>query len=120
MIDWIQHACGLVLVGRNAPVHDYLFGTVTTYYPSDRDSRARGSLSVLDFLKLHTRAKCSSTALYKMRQSSKDTHSIQQGLQFFPIMQYRLDSLRPDWLVEPVCMHHLMHHVKQKPVLHQT
>ena len=63
---------GLVLVGENSPsaASDYLFGT-NHILPTDRDSRARGSLSVLDFLKLQTRAKCSSTALYKMLKALK-------------------------------------------------
>ena len=63
---------GLVLVGENSPsaASDYLFGT-NHILPTDRDSRVRGSLSVLDFLKLQTRAKCSSTALYKMLKALK-------------------------------------------------
>ncbi len=63
---------GLVLIGENSPsaASDYLFGT-NHILPTNEAGRARGSLSVLDFLKLQTRAKSSKKALYEMLKPIK-------------------------------------------------
>ena len=64
---------GLVLVGKYTPsaASDYLLGS-NHILPTSGLGRARGSLSVLDFLKLHTCVKSSKSALYEL--SSKMDH----------------------------------------------
>ena len=58
---------GLVLLGNNAPssASDYLFGS-NHILPTNGFGKIRGSLSVLDFLKLNTQVKCSKSALVKI------------------------------------------------------
>ena len=58
---------GLVLLGDNAPssASDYLFGS-NHILPTNGFGKIRGSLSVLDFLKLNTQVTCSKPALVKI------------------------------------------------------
>ncbi|MDI1495995.1 MAG: histidinol dehydrogenase [Cenarchaeum symbiont of Oopsacas minuta] len=62
---------GLVL-GENSPsaASDYLFGT-NHILPTNQTSRGRGSLSVLDFVRLATYAKNSLESLHKMLKPIK-------------------------------------------------
>lgn len=63
---------GLVLVGQNTPsaASDYLLGT-NHILPTSRFGRSRGSLSVLDFLKIQTSVDSSRQALQKINKSLK-------------------------------------------------
>ncbi len=65
-------SAGLVLVGKNTPsaASDYLLGT-NHILPTNRFGRARGSLSVLDYLKMQTTAESSRKALKKIRKPLK-------------------------------------------------
>ncbi|MBI5146259.1 MAG: histidinol dehydrogenase [Thaumarchaeota archaeon] len=58
---------GLVLLGQNTPsaASDYLLGT-NHILPTNRFGRSRGSLSVLDFLKIQTSVESSKQALQKI------------------------------------------------------
>lgn len=58
---------GLVLLGQNTPsaASDYLLGT-NHILPTNRFGRSRGSLSVLDFLKIQTSVESSRQALQKI------------------------------------------------------
>ncbi len=61
---------GLVLVGNHTPsaASDYLFGT-NHILPTNRLGRSRGSLSVLDFVKVQTTVKSSRQALRKIEKN---------------------------------------------------
>ena len=63
---------GLVLVGQSTPsaASDYLLGT-NHILPTNRFGRSRGSLSVLDFLKIHTKIEASKTELQKIEKHLK-------------------------------------------------
>jgi histidinol dehydrogenase len=63
---------GLVLLGKNTPsaASDYLLGT-NHILPTNRFGRARGSLSVLDYIKIQTTAESSKQALQKIRNHLK-------------------------------------------------
>ncbi len=65
-------SAGLVLLGKNTPsaASDYLLGT-NHILPTNRFGRARGSLSVLDYLKIQTTAESSKRALQKIRKPLK-------------------------------------------------
>jgi len=65
-------SAGLVLIGKNTPsaASDYLLGT-NHILPTNRFGRARGSLSVLDYLKIQTTAESSRRALQKIRKPLK-------------------------------------------------
>lgn len=58
---------GLVLIGPNTPsaASDYLLGT-NHILPTNRFGRARGSLSILDFLKIQTSVESTKPALQKI------------------------------------------------------
>ena len=58
---------GLVLLGNDTPssASDYLFGS-NHILPTNGFGKIRGSLSVLDFLKLNTQVTCSKSALVKI------------------------------------------------------
>ena len=58
---------GLVLLGNNAPssASDYLFGS-NHILPTNGFGKIRGSLSVLDFLKITTQITCSKSSLVKI------------------------------------------------------
>ncbi|MBM2852940.1 MAG: histidinol dehydrogenase [Candidatus Nitrosotenuis sp.] len=58
---------GLVLLGQNTPsaASDYLLGT-NHILPTNKFGRSRGSLSVLDFLKIHTSVESSKQDLQKI------------------------------------------------------
>jgi histidinol dehydrogenase len=60
-------SAGLVLLGKNTPsaASDYLLGT-NHILPTNRFGRARGSLSVLDFVKMQTTVESSRHALKKI------------------------------------------------------
>jgi histidinol dehydrogenase len=62
-------SAGLVLIGKNSPsaASDYLFGT-NHILPTNRFGRARGSLSVLDYMKIQTTVEASRQALQKIRK----------------------------------------------------
>ncbi|MEM3089476.1 MAG: histidinol dehydrogenase [Candidatus Nitrosotenuis sp.] len=61
---------GLVLVGNHTPsaASDYLFGT-NHILPTNRLGRSRGSLSVLDFVKVQTTVESSRQALRKIEKN---------------------------------------------------
>ena len=63
---------GLVLLGEDTPssASDYLFGS-NHILPTTRFGRVRGSLSVLDFVKLVTQVKASKSSLQKLSKSLK-------------------------------------------------
>ncbi len=63
---------GLVLIGKNTPsaASDYLLGT-NHILPTNKFGRSRGSLSVLDYLKIQTTAESSKQALQKIRKPLK-------------------------------------------------
>jgi histidinol dehydrogenase len=65
-------SAGLVLIGKNTPsaASDYLLGT-NHILPTNRFGRARGSLSVLDYLKIQTVAESSRQALQKISKPLK-------------------------------------------------
>jgi len=65
-------SAGLILIGKNTPsaASDYLLGT-NHILPTNRFGRARGSLSVLDYLKIQTTAESSRRALQKIRKPLK-------------------------------------------------
>lgn len=60
-------SAGLVLIGAQSPsaASDYLFGS-NHILPTNRFGRTRGSLSVLDFVKLHTEVESSREALVEI------------------------------------------------------
>ena len=60
---------GLVLIGKNSPsaASDYLLGS-NHILPTNGFGRARGSLSVLDFMKIHTQLESSKASLQKIRK----------------------------------------------------
>jgi len=63
---------GLVLIGQNTPssASDYMLGT-NHILPTNRFGRSRGSLSVLDFLKIRTEVESSKSALQKINKHLK-------------------------------------------------
>ncbi len=63
---------GLVLIGQNTPsaASDYLLGT-NHILPTNRFGRSRGSLSVLDFLKIQTSVESSVLTLKKINKHIK-------------------------------------------------
>lgn len=63
---------GLVLIGQNTPssASDYLLGT-NHILPTNRFGRSRGSLSVLDFLKIQTSVESTTLALQKINKHLK-------------------------------------------------
>jgi histidinol dehydrogenase len=63
---------GLVLIGQNTPssASDYLLGT-NHILPTNGFGRARGSLSVLDFLKIHTSVEATAFALKQINKHLK-------------------------------------------------
>jgi histidinol dehydrogenase len=65
-------SAGLVLLGKNTPsaASDYLLGT-NHILPTDRFGRARGSLSVLDFVKIQTTVESSKQGLRKIKKPLK-------------------------------------------------
>lgn len=60
---------GLVLIGKNTPsaASDYLLGS-NHILPTNGFGKTRGSLSVLDFMKLHTKLESSKRSLQKIRK----------------------------------------------------
>ena len=65
-------SAGLVLVGTNTPsaASDYLLGT-NHILPTNKFGRTRGSLSVLDFIKIKTTAESSKATLQKISKHLK-------------------------------------------------
>jgi len=65
-------SAGLVLVGTNTPsaASDYLLGT-NHILPTNKFGRTRGSLSVLDFIKIKTIAESSKPTLQKISKHLK-------------------------------------------------
>lgn len=65
-------SAGLILLGKDTPsaASDYLLGT-NHILPTNRFGRARGSLSVLDYLKIQTTVQASKQALQKIRKPLK-------------------------------------------------
>jgi histidinol dehydrogenase len=63
---------GLVLVGQSTPsaASDYLLGT-NHILPTNRFGRSRGSLSVLDLLKIQTKIEASKAELQKIKKHLK-------------------------------------------------
>ncbi len=66
------YSAGLVLLGKDTPsaASDYLLGT-NHILPTNRFGRARGSLSVLDYLKIQTTVQSSKEALQKITKPLK-------------------------------------------------
>ena len=60
-------SAGLILIGKNTPssASDYLLGS-NHILPTNRFGRTRGSLGVLDYLKIQTRVESSESALKKI------------------------------------------------------
>ena len=71
-ISKMVFSAGLILVGQNTPssASDYLLGT-NHILPTNRFGRSRGSLSVLDFVKVQTRVESSRAALQKIDKKIK-------------------------------------------------
>lgn len=65
-------AAGLVLIGENAPssASDYLFGS-NHILPTNGFGRSRGSLGVLDYMKIQNKIKSTKVALEKISDSMK-------------------------------------------------
>ncbi|MGI0082273.1 MAG: histidinol dehydrogenase [Nitrosopumilaceae archaeon] len=65
-------SAGLILVGKNTPssASDYLLGS-NHILPTDGFARARGSLGVLDFMKVHTQIETSKTELQRISKYMK-------------------------------------------------
>ena len=65
-------SAGLTLIGKNTPssASDYLLGSNHTL-PTNRFGRTRGSLGVLDYMKLHTQIESSKPALEKILKYMK-------------------------------------------------
>jgi histidinol dehydrogenase len=63
---------GLILIGKNTPsaASDYLFGS-NHILPTSGFGKVRGSLSVLDFLKLRTEVESSQKSLRKISKFMK-------------------------------------------------
>ena len=63
---------GLTLIGKNTPssASDYLLGS-NHILPTNRFGRTRGSLGVLDFMKIKTQVKSSKIALKKISKYMK-------------------------------------------------
>lgn len=63
---------GLILLGQNTPsaASDYMLGT-NHILPTNRFGRSRGSLSVLDFLKIQTSAESSKSTLQQISKNLK-------------------------------------------------
>jgi len=61
------NTAGLILLGENTPssASDYLLGS-NHILPTNGFGKIRGSLSVLDFLKINTQATCSKSSLSKI------------------------------------------------------
>lgn len=66
------HSAGLILLGKDTPsaASDYLLGT-NHILPTNRFGRSRGSLSVLDYLKIQTTVQASKQALQKIKKPLK-------------------------------------------------
>ena len=66
------NSAGLVLVGRNTPssASDYLLGS-NHIIPTNGFGKSRGSLGVLDYLKLQTRIEASKISLEKISKYMK-------------------------------------------------
>jgi len=58
---------GLILLGNNTPssASDYVLGS-NHILPTNRFGKIRGSLSVLDFIKVNTQVSCSKSSLFKI------------------------------------------------------
>lgn len=71
VVEQIKTA-GLVLIGQNTPsaASDYLLGS-NHILPTNRFGRSRGSLSILDFLKLQTYVESTKSALQKIDKNLK-------------------------------------------------
>jgi histidinol dehydrogenase len=65
-------SAGLTLIGKNTPssASDYLLGS-NHILPTNRFGRTRGSLGVLDYMKLHTQIESSKLALEKISKYMK-------------------------------------------------
>ena len=63
---------GLVLIGQNTPssASDYMLGS-NHILPTNQFGKARGSLSVLDFMKLNTEVECTKESLRKISKYMK-------------------------------------------------
>lgn len=66
------YSAGLILLGKDTPsaASDYLLGT-NHILPTNRFGRSRGSLSVLDYLKIQTTVQASKQALQKIKKPLK-------------------------------------------------
>jgi histidinol dehydrogenase len=66
------YSAGLILLGKDTPsaASDYLLGT-NHILPTNRFGRSRGSLSVLDYLKIQTTVQASNQALQKIKKPLK-------------------------------------------------
>jgi histidinol dehydrogenase len=62
----------LILIGKNTPssASDYLLGS-NHILPTNRFGRTRGSLGVLDFMKIHTQIESSKLGLEKISKYMK-------------------------------------------------
>jgi histidinol dehydrogenase len=65
-------SAGLILIGKNTPssASDYLLGS-NHILPTNRFGRTRGSLNVLDFMKIHTQIESSKLGLEKISKYMK-------------------------------------------------
>lgn len=84
-------SAGLVLVGKDSPssASDYLLGS-NHILPTNRFGRTRGSLSVLDFLKLGTKVQSSKKTLKKISKQLQALTSAEDLPNHFEAVRFRL------------------------------
>jgi histidinol dehydrogenase len=82
---------GLVLVGKDSPssASDYLFGS-NHILPTNRFGRTRGSLSVLDFLKLGTKVQSSKKTLKKLSKQLQALTNAEDLPNHYEAVRFRL------------------------------
>ncbi len=83
--------CGLVLIGKNSPssASDYLLGS-NHILPTNTFGKSRGSLSVLDFLKLYTKIESSKNHLKEIAGAMEILTSTESLTNHFEAVKSRL------------------------------
>ena len=91
MADKITSA-GLILIGKNTPsaASDYLLGT-NHILPTSRFARVRGSLSVLDFMKMKTQVESSRKSLIKISSLLKEFTKAEQLPNHYEAIRSRIN-----------------------------
>ena len=82
---------GLVLIGKNTPssASDYLLGS-NHILPTSQFGKTRGSLSVLDFMKLNTQIESSKTSLQRISKYMKVLTSVENLPNHYEAVRSRL------------------------------